>query len=310
MPFPEVLLCPVCRLDLHHIQAIGQQRALRCTQGHSFDAARQGYFNLLAGKGTAFASDTAEMVEARVRFLSTGHYRELAAGIAHAVEHALDVPAPVLLDSGTGTGYYLREVLDRQVAHGVAPAAVGMDISKFALRRAGRLNPEALNISADIWDPLPLRDSSVHAVMVVFAPRNPAEFARVLTPGGVLVVATPRQGHLAELATLTGMLGIESDKDDRLFSRLQPYFRRGKTTDVTIPLLLSASQAADLAFMGPAGHHMERNVIHQRILSSLDGPDAPHSQGAASAGNHPFIGTPEMETEGRFNISTFYPLHP
>ena len=44
-------------------------------------------------------------------------------------------------------------------------------------------------VVADTWDGLPLADGCVDLVQVVFAPRNPSEFARVLRPGGTLVVA-------------------------------------------------------------------------------------------------------------------------
>jgi 23S rRNA (guanine745-N1)-methyltransferase len=79
-----VLLCPVCRQELQpvHDGGKGRVRALACPERHSFDAARQGYFNLLVGKGTAFESDTAEMVAARAAFLDAGHYGPLAGALA------------------------------------------------------------------------------------------------------------------------------------------------------------------------------------------------------------------------------------
>ncbi len=99
-----------------------------------------------------------------------------------------------MLDSGTGTGHYLRAILDTSRAAKPAIAAVGLDISKFALRRAARLNPEAVNLVGDVWQPLPLADAAVDVVTVVFAPRNASEFARVLRPSGRLVVVTPPAG--------------------------------------------------------------------------------------------------------------------
>ncbi|WP_313902456.1 hypothetical protein [Arthrobacter sp. KBS0703] len=52
---------------------------------------------------------------------------------------ALQGPEPAVLDSGTGTGHYLRAVLDGAGSAGRI-AAVGLDISKFALRRAAKLS--------------------------------------------------------------------------------------------------------------------------------------------------------------------------
>ena len=309
-----VLLCPVCRQQLQpvHDGGSGRLRALACPERHSFDAARQGYFNLLVGKGTAFESDTAEMVAARAAFLDAGHYRPLAAALAKAAQPALNGPAPTVLDSGTGTGHYLRAILDfldsddqpdsddhpdssdylknRESADGAVPvdgtaqvdgtapvdgtaqvdgtggvAAVGLDISKFALRRAAKLNPEAINLVGDVWQPLPLPDAAVDVVTVVFAPRNAAEFARVLKPSGRLIVVTPRAGHLGEIASQAGMLGIDPDKDERLAEALAGRFSPLSAQDIDVELTLSPEDVTNLALMGPAGHHTDRATLTDRL---------------------------------------------
>ncbi|MFP3461568.1 methyltransferase domain-containing protein [Arthrobacter globiformis] len=272
-----VLLCPVCRQDLEavHDGGTGRVRALACRERHSFDAARQGYFNMLVGKGTAFESDTAEMVAARTAFLDAGHYRPLADALARAAAPALNGPAPTVLDSGTGTGHYLRAILDYLesehgdgadgVAGAAGVAAVGLDISKFALRRAARLNPEAINLVGDVWQPMPLPDAAVDVVTVVFAPRNAAEFARVLKPSGRLIVVTPRAGHLGEIASQAGMLGIDPAKDERLAEALAGRFSPLSTQDVDVDLSLSPEDVANLALMGPAGHHTDRAALSGRL---------------------------------------------
>jgi 23S rRNA (guanine745-N1)-methyltransferase len=270
MPSPAdlPLLCPVCSRPLERKQPdpAGRPR-LACGSGHSFDAARQGYYNLLVGKGTAFEADTPGMVDARFNFLGRGHYRPLADAVAAAVVPSLPRKSAVVLDSGTGTGHYLRGLLDHAAAEGRTVAALGMDISKFALRRAARLNREALNLAWDVWQPLPLAAKSVDAITVIFAPRNAPEFARVLKPTGRLVVVTPRSGHLGSLAGITGMLHIEEDKESRLTGAMAPHFTVTETRDIGFPLSLTHEEAADLAFMGPAGHHFDRSDIAGRLES-------------------------------------------
>ncbi|UZX03466.1 methyltransferase domain-containing protein [Arthrobacter sp. CDRTa11] len=265
---PLPLLCPVCRAALDATGDGGPAFpavALRCGAGHSFDAAKQGYFNLLVGKGTVFESDTAEMVAARFNFLEGGHYRPLAEAVAAAAAPHLAGSGRAVVDSGTGTGHYLRQLLDT-----VAPATTGLhvialDISKYALRRAARLNPEAVNLACDVWQPLPVADSAVDVVTVIFAPRNAAEFARILRPAGRLVVVTPRAGHLAAVRAETGMLGIEADKDDRLAEAMSGHFDVESAQDLDIPMTLTPTEVADLAFMGPAGHHLNRAGLIQRL---------------------------------------------
>jgi 23S rRNA (guanine745-N1)-methyltransferase len=254
------------RLAVRSLAAEGSRRSLACGAGHSFDAARQGYFNLLVGKGTVFEADSADMVAARFNFLDAGHYRPLADAVSDAVLARVRPGTPfTVLDSGTGTGHYLRIVLDdvRQVTDDCT--AVALDISKFALRRAARLNPEAVNLACDVWQPLPVADAAVDVVTVIFAPRNAAEFARVLHPDGRLVVVTPRAGHLASLAALAGMLSIEDQKDARLAESLAPYFLAESARDVDIRMMLTPSEMADLAFMGPAGHHLDRAAIAAKL---------------------------------------------
>ncbi|MFC6671418.1 putative RNA methyltransferase [Marinobacterium aestuariivivens] len=71
------LLCPVCREPLAQ-----QARQLRCAGGHSFDQARQGYWNLLLvqRKRSKDPGDNAPMVQARRDFLDQGHYAPCRTG--------------------------------------------------------------------------------------------------------------------------------------------------------------------------------------------------------------------------------------
>ena len=204
------------------------------------------------------------MVAARTAFLDAGHYRPLAEAVAAAAAPALQGADPAVLDSGTGTGHYLRAILDLPRAD-APPAAVGLDISKFALRRAARLNPEAVNMVCDIWQPLPVADASMDVVTVVFAPRNAAEFSRVLRPGGRLVVVTPRPGHLQDIASQAGMLGIEPAKEERLAESLAGHFELLGTEDLDLDLELSPEDVANVALMGPAGHHTDRAALGARL---------------------------------------------
>jgi 23S rRNA (guanine745-N1)-methyltransferase len=265
---PPPLRCPLCggQLAVRPLAGDVSRAALMCEAGHSFDAARQGYFNLLVGKGTVFEADSADMVAARFNFLDAGHYRPLADAVSEAVLARVRPGTPfTVLDSGTGTGHYLRVVLDdvgRVTDH---CTAVALDISKFALRRAARLNPEAVNLACDVWQTLPVADDAVDVVTVIFAPRNAAEFARILHPDGRLVVVTPRAGHLASLAARAGMLSIGEQKDARLAESLAPCFLPESTRDVDVRLRLTADEMADLAFMGPAGHHLDRSALAAKL---------------------------------------------
>lgn len=267
MPLPSrpLLVCPVCRGPL---EALPAGRTLGCGSGHRFDAARQGYYNLLTGGGTKFQADTAEMVQARVDFLAAGHYAPMAGELARIVADAVP-EARTLVDAGAGTGYYLDRV--RQQLPSAYPLA--LDISKFALRRSARALPQGLSLVWDVWRPLPVADAAADVVLNVFAPRNPEEFRRILAAGGVLAVVTPGPGHLAEIRGLAGLLEIGGEKEQRVAQALAGGFTLDHAHHVETPLALNAADVRNLALMGPAAHHLDRGRLEAE-LHRLQGPVA------------------------------------
>ncbi|MEA5454447.1 methyltransferase domain-containing protein [Sinomonas sp. JGH33] len=272
MPFPaqELLRCPVCSEPWETSANNAGARSLVCVSGHRFDAARQGYVNFLTGRGTRFVPDTAEMVAARERFLGAGHYAPIAEAVAEAAAPALSAPdaitsdggapAPAVLDAGAGTGYYLGHVLGRSPG----ARAVALDLSRHALARAAKL-PGTAAIVWDLWRDLPLPDRAVDVVLDIFAPRNVPEFARVLRRGGVLCIVTPRPEHLAGLRDLLPMLDVPAGKADAVARAAEQHFDLDSRRAIDFPLVLDREAAADLALMGPAGHHMDRADILERL---------------------------------------------
>ncbi|MHA7304180.1 putative RNA methyltransferase [Arthrobacter sp. TMN-49] len=285
----EALLCPHCGLAFVAPQA--DANSIVCVEGHSFDIARQGYLNLLTGQGTKFLPDTAAMVQARDAFLDAGHYQDLSSALARQVDAALP-PAThgaLLVDAGTGTGYYLQQILATLAAvpagtGAETPAlgdsgarsldAVGLDISKFALRRAARRNPQAVNIVWDLWRALPLGANTADVVLVIFAPRNASEFARILKPGGSLIVVTPLPGHLAEIAKVAGLLAIQDDKEAALGHSLSSHFSLVSSQEVQCPLALSPADIGNVALMGPAGHHLDPVTLGAQLAQLPSVTDA------------------------------------
>ena len=60
--------CPKCKGAL---MLLGNTK--KCENGHSYDRAKAGYYNLLLGAGGGTHGDNAEMVEARRAFLSVSY---------------------------------------------------------------------------------------------------------------------------------------------------------------------------------------------------------------------------------------------
>lgn len=253
-PILPLLRCPSCGAELSPADG-----ALRCPQRHSFDLARHGYVGLLTG-ARATSGDDGPMARARRDFLAAGRYAPVRDAVAElAAEAALSGrpgrqarPATVV-DVGCGTGYYLAGVLD------ALPDAVGLglDTSAHALRVAAKAHERAAAATWDVFRPFPIASEQVDVVLDVFAPRNPAEFHRVLRPGGVLVVVRPFGGHLAELRSqVTQMVTVDPDKERRLHQALDPYFEPARTVEVEYTTPLTRQEAVDLVLMTPSARHV------------------------------------------------------
>ncbi|MEW2298280.1 methyltransferase domain-containing protein [Streptomyces sp. NPDC006743] len=245
----DLLRCPSCRT--RPLQP--DRGALRCPVGHTFDVARHGYAGLLTGT-RATSGDDAAMVRARDRFLSTGAYAPIREAGARLAADAVSERATVV-DVGCGTGYYLAGVLD----HLPGARGLGLDTSVRALRSAARAHDRAAAVAWDVFRPLPLAGGAADAVLNVFAPRNPAEFHRVLRPAGRLIVIRPTGRHLAELrGRLPAAVTVDPAKEQRLHRALDPFFEAAVTERVEYPAHLSRPDALDLVAMTPSARHVSR----------------------------------------------------
>jgi 23S rRNA (guanine745-N1)-methyltransferase len=191
--------------------------------------------------------DTRAILEARQRFLSGGHYSPIAALVGELMP---DDASLRLLDSGTGTGYYLGSVLEARPDWHALALDVSVDAVTMAVRATG-----AAGLVADVWQPLPVRDAAADVVLCVFAPRNAAEFARVLSAGGRLIVVTPAPGHLAELRQEGSVIGIQPDKLEHLDAALDGSFVLEERRSLEFTMALGPEDVRALVGMGPSGHH-------------------------------------------------------
>lgn len=258
------LRCPICADGFSEVEA-GSGRALRCPRGHSFDISRQGYVNLQAGRGV-HAGDTAQMVAARANFLAAGHYHFIAAGIRDAAlaswkKRVGNGGASLIADAGAGTGYYLSVVLDSFPDF----QGLALDVSKPAVRRAARSHSRAAAVLCDTWRQLPLADHAVKLLLNVFAPRNAAEFARVLAPDGALIVVTPGAGHLAELVGALKLLSVPPEKEQAVTQAFDSRFEQMASRTLEQPLRLTHAETAAVVAMGPSAWHVDAAELAQRI---------------------------------------------
>ena len=193
----SLFLCPICGAPL-----IREAGSYRCRVGHSYDIAREGYVHLLPAnqKHSQQPGDDREMVAARSRFLEGGWYGHLRDALCRLAAD-LTGGRPVFLDAGCGEGYYTAAVVHAMKEAGKTPASAGVDLSKFALKKAARRCKEAEFAVASVYH-LPVSDQSVDLLLDCFAPLAAEEYRRVLKPGGIFLYVVPAPEHLMEMKSV------------------------------------------------------------------------------------------------------------
>ncbi len=188
--------CPLCQAPLER-----EETRWLCPNRHSFDRAAAGYVHLLPAnqKHSKDPGDDKAMVAARSAFLEKDYYAPLRDNLCKVIlQYAENLPAPVILDSGCGEGYYTAGLYRALSEADRTPKIAGVDLSKAALRRAAKRAPKAEFAVASVYH-LPVLDQSVDVLVNIFSPLATEEFARVLRPGGLFCYAVPSARHLWEM---------------------------------------------------------------------------------------------------------------
>jgi 23S rRNA (guanine745-N1)-methyltransferase len=105
----------------------------------------------------------------------------------------------------------------------------------------------------------------VAVLLDVFAPRNAAEFHRVLRPDGILLVVTPAAHHLAELVVPLELLTVDPRKAERVADAVGARFAPAGAWPLEIPLRLTHAEVASLVGMGPSARHTDAERLRARI---------------------------------------------
>ena len=105
-----------------------------------------------------------------------------------------------MLDCACGEGYYTAGLYQTLTAAGKTPSVAGIDISKFALRRAAKQVPQGEFAVASVYH-LPLAEESVDVITNVFSPSrsiiHPQLAVNALESAvGLITPTTPRCPHL------------------------------------------------------------------------------------------------------------------
>lgn len=189
--------CPVCQEPLQQ-----KEKNLRCVNNHSFDQARQGYWNLLLAhkKRSKDPGDNAEMVAARQHFLSQGHYQPLSDAINQiACSHLASLSETAqIVDMGCGEGYYTDRMQQALSDKEIENQIIALDISKHAVKTACKQNKSITWLVAS-GAAIPVEKHSQHLITVLFSRLMPESLSKATCEEGLLLLVWPAEQHLIEL---------------------------------------------------------------------------------------------------------------
>jgi 23S rRNA (guanine745-N1)-methyltransferase len=282
-----LLRCPLCKSEL--TAAAG---ALVCRNRHRFDLAREGYVNLLRERRRqpAAGGDGVTQLWHRAEFLDAGHLDGITTAIAERfaeLNARRQLCRLCILDAGSGTGHHLarlgfliehdlfgkplRTFPDHALAAALARPVIGLglDISKDATRQASRRRPTLAFAVSDLWTEWPVRDAAVDLVVSIFAPKNVPEAARVLRPGGWLVLGYPGPDHLIELRSRFGLLRQREGSAGRYRDIAQRVVGRTSAVPLRSRVVLDRAAMRAAVLMGPNAHHIDPSILDVE-LESID----------------------------------------
>lgn len=221
------LICPVCNHTL-----IRTDKQFICGNNHQFDVAKQGYVNLLQPqhKKSKQPGDSAEMIEARYRFLDKGYYQAISDNLNALIHQDLlakieSIQHYKITDAGSGEGYYTQrlehylntatdpkdQVAPEDQVEQVDPEdresqtkkveITGFDISQKAVKASCRRSKTVQWVTATSSH-IPVANHSQDAVLCLFSRIVPEEFSRILKQDGILYVASTGPNHLIELRNM------------------------------------------------------------------------------------------------------------
>ncbi|MDH4099165.1 MAG: methyltransferase domain-containing protein [Nitrospirota bacterium] len=258
------LICPVrgCGKPLEPAE-----RALACENRHTFDIAKSGYVNLLQpqDRRSPNPGDSKEMVQARRRFVDRGHAALLAELLWQAIGD-LGLPAGFsLLDAGCGEGYFPGIIS----SHFPEADIRGVDISVPAIDAAARKYPNVRWLVANADRFLPFVDGSFDVVMSITARKNSAEFRRIISPTGRLLVAVPGEDDQIELREAVLGKGVQKDRTESTLSHFADHFALEEEIALRYTAHLNAEGLSDLFALSYRGARRQATEQLARI-SRLD----------------------------------------
>lgn len=181
----EILRCPLCGAEFS-LSENGKSILCNGPKRHCWDVASSGFVNFSGSHG----GDSKEAVAARRRFLKRDPYKILADMLVSLI--AAYSPGNTVCDAGCGEGYY-----SAAIAAG-GNRVLGFDLSRPAIEAASKRKLKRAFFAVAGINAMPVQSGAFDSLVNIFAPCFDEEFARVLTPGGIMILVGAGPRHLYE----------------------------------------------------------------------------------------------------------------
>ncbi len=248
--------CPKCREKLNI-----NDKTAACPNGHSFDRARGGYYNLLLGNSGGVHGDNKEMVLARRAFLGGGYYEPLVKRLSQAVIDYTPIDG-CLLDAGAGEGYY-TDAVERNLFNRDGRSDVSaFDISKDAVREISKKNSRISLAVAGSYH-MPITDGEFDTVINTFSPLALNETNRVIKNGGHFIMVIPGEMHLYDLKSVIYDTPYKNEVADTYLDG----FELIMDESLTYKFLLDSPEAIQNLFMMTPYAYRTKPSDREKVLS-------------------------------------------
>ncbi len=241
-----MLICPVCSQPLNRVE-----KKLSCENNHSFDQAKQGYFNLLLNqaKKSKQPGDNSDMVHARTRFLDAGHYQSISDAINQmAVDLLWQQQDAQILDLGCGEGYYTQRLHHALSDHQINHELFGLDISRDAVKAACKRTKDIQWLVAN-GKKTPFSEHGMHLTLNVFNRIMPDSLKQICHPQGRVIIASAGAHHLQQLkeAIYDTPKYVEFDA----IAAMGGHFKHEQRQQLDFVIKLPPASTQDLLYMTP-----------------------------------------------------------
>lgn len=265
------LACPLDGLPL----TLTESGGLICPQNHSFDRAKQGYFNLLPVqfKPSKDPGDDKEMVKARTRALDQNVFEPLSNTLISTItalmnNNDLDQrSSSSLVDAGCGDGYYTARMA-QALGEKLDLSVIGHDISKWAIIAATKRSDNVTWVVANNKR-LPIIQGAASVITSLFGFETWQPWSQLQTKGQTVVTVDAASEHLLQLRERIYDVVLQHDAPDDSAATDAGY---EKTEEIPVTYQYAAptpETLSDILLMTPHGKRSTRQDISLSDIAEL-----------------------------------------